>query len=80
MPYFAIIYKIDFMVVPASVADKAVSSHVSVHYLSSAPPDRIIYYLKRSSRQTENVSLFLELRHKKLETTPQVTSYLLVGE
>lgn len=72
----ALLWNDTWAVVPASVADKVVSSHVSVHCLSPAPPDRIIYYLKRSGRQTENVPLFLKLLHKKLETIPQVTSYL----
>lgn len=75
----ALLWNDTWAVVPASVADKVVSSHVSVHCLSPAPPDRIIYYLKRPGRQTENVSLFLKLLHKKLETISQVTSYLAVG-
>ena len=75
----ALLWNDTWAVVPASVADKVVSSHVSVHCLSPAPPDRIIYYLKRSGRRTEYVSFFLKLLHKKLETMPQMTSYLSVG-
>lgn len=75
----ALLWNDTWAVVPASVADKVVSSHVSLHCLSPAPPDRIIYYLKRSGRRTENVSLFLKLLHKRLETIPQVTSYLSMG-
>ena len=72
----ALLWKDTWAIVPASVADKIVGSHVSIHYLSSPPPDRIIYYLKKTCKQTETVSLFLKLLHKKLETIPQVTSYL----
>lgn len=75
----ALLWNDTWAVVPASVADKVVSSHVSLHCLSPAPPDRIIYYLKRSGRQTETAALFLNLLHKKLETIPQVISYLSVG-
>ena len=72
----ALLWKDTWAIVPASVADKIVGSHVSIHCLSSPPPDRIIYYLKKTCKQTEPVSLFLKLLHKKLETIPQVTSYL----
>lgn len=54
----ALLWNDTWAVVPASVADKVVSSHVSLHCLSPAPPDRIIYYLKRSGRQTETAALF----------------------
>lgn len=72
----ALFWKDTWAVVPVSVACKVSGSHVTVHNLESPPPDRIIYYLKKSCKQTDLTSLFMKLLHKKLETIPHVTSYL----
>lgn len=72
----ALCWKDTWAVVPVSVACKIASGHVSVHSINPPPPDRIIYYLKKSCKHDEIISHFLMLLHKKLGTIPHVVSYL----
>lgn len=70
-------WKDTWAVVPMSVAGKvAASGKLSIHRLESPPPDRIIYYLRKTCRESDLVSGFLTSLHRKLQLYPHVTSYL----
>lgn len=64
-------------IVPSSVAYKiSVLDYVSIYQIASPPPERIIYYLKSSSRKHKLTDYFLAALNDELQSLPGVISYL----
>lgn len=66
-------WKDTWAVAPFSVARSISSaSHVSLHRLTSPPPDRIIYLIKKSNHEIKHEEVFLQFFREEIQKIPDI--------